>query len=318
MTGKEKITPQFEAISPQPACFLIACALLSCLFLASPVQADLFPIAIESGSRATVTGDTLDYDLFIPQPGPGLPQPPYPAVILTHGFARDKKFHRKNAQYMAERGILVLTPDMSSLLGGEKAQFKNIENTVDHVKWLITRSETPGDVLYHLIDPNAMGLAGHSAGGAVSFEAAIRARTSGYPVAALCLLDAVPWSRTLLRAPDLQALEFCSLRSEPAPCNSNGSVLDLLKALIFPVTDVLIVNATHVDPENPTDLPGVLFCGGTNPARRAIYQRLMYLFFQDAFQIESVENPPETYAEELENLRIQGRVAIENYPLPSS
>ena len=129
---------------------------------------------------------------FIPQSGPGLPQPPYPAVILTHGFARDKKFHRKNARYMAERGILVLTPNMSSLLGGERAQIKNMENTVDHIKWLITRSENPGDVLYGLIDPNAMGLAGHSAGGAVSFEAAIRAQTSGYPVAALCLLDAVP------------------------------------------------------------------------------------------------------------------------------
>ena len=289
-------------------------ALALCLCLASIVQAGLFPVSIESGSRITVTGDKLDYDLFIPQAGLGLPEPPYPVVILTHGFARNKKFHRKNAQYMAERGIAVLTPNMSGLLGGESAQLKNIDNTADHVKWLITRSETSEDALYHLINPNAIGLAGHSAGGAVSFEAAVQAQTSDFPVAALCLLDAVPWTRTEHRAPELQEPGFCSLRSEPTPCNGNGSVLELLKALSLPSTDVRIVDGTHVDPENPTDFWGPLFCGGTSPACRAIYQRLMYLFFQDAFQMESVEEPAETYADGLETYHRAGRIAVEISP----
>jgi len=77
--------------------------------------------------------------------------------------------------YLAQRGIVVLTPDMASLFGGEAAQLGCIADAVADVTWLAERSATPGDSLVGLVDPVRIGLAGHSAGGAVSFEAAATA-----------------------------------------------------------------------------------------------------------------------------------------------
>jgi len=273
-------------------------------------QAEFFGLDEETGSVETVSGDTVAYDLFIPQPDAGRPPPPYPAVILTHGFARDKRYHRSNAVYLAERGIVVLTPNLTSLLGGASDQLRNIANTQGHVSWLISRSRETGDVLEGLIDKRRIGLAGHSAGGAVSFEAALGLQSSVFPASALCLLDAVPWPRTVRTADALEEAPFCSLRSEPSACNNHGSVLKLLERLDFAAADIRIAGATHVDPENPTDLLAALVCGGTSDYRRGVYQRLMYLFFQDAFGMQSVETEHMTYEAALIELVSGGDVHL--------
>jgi hypothetical protein len=101
-----------------------------------------------------------------------------------------------------------------------------------------------------------------------------------------------------------------SLRSEPSSCNSNGAVLDLLNGLAFPVEDVLIIDGTHCDPENPTDGLCNLPCGQASPQRQAIYQRLMYLFFQDAFGLASAEQPGETYEAAVQELESQGQRTV--------
>lgn len=279
------------------------------LLLPSIGSADLFPVQVVDGARETTTGDTLDYTLYLPQPGGDRPAPPYPAVVLTHGFARNKRFHANNAAYMAERGLVVLTPNMSSLFGGESAQLENIENTADHLRWLAASALAPDDPLFGLVDADRLGLAGHSAGGAVSFEAAIESQRQPERTAALCLLDAVPWTRTTGRAADLpSAVAFCSLRSGPSACNANNSVLDLLADMAFPVEDIRVVNGSHCDPENPSDLGCSLFCGGSDDVARDVYQRLMYLFFQDAFGIASVEAAPEDYSVALANYETGGLV----------
>lgn len=267
-----------------------------------------FPVDIENGTRRTTTGDDLRYDLFIPIAREDLPPPPWPAVILTHGFARDRTFQRNNALYLAQRGIVVLTPDMVSLLPGESAQLRNIANTTDHVEWLRQRAADPQDRLAGLVDPQRIGLAGHSAGGAVSFEAAIELQQQGRQAAAVVLLDAVPWDRTLEQASDLAAMPLVSLRSEPANCNANGRVLELLRALTFPAADVRIVGATHCDPENPTDMLCTLVCGGGSRDAQQTYQRLLYLFFQDAFAIPSAELQPETWQQALAAMVADGIV----------
>jgi len=72
-------------------------------------------------------------------------------------------------------------------------------------------------------------------------------------------------------------------------------VTQLLSGLSFPSDDVRLVRATHCDPESPTDALCALFCGGTSASRRWGYQRLLYLFFQDALGVPSVESRPDTY-----------------------
>ncbi|MCX7044232.1 MAG: alpha/beta hydrolase fold domain-containing protein [Candidatus Sumerlaeota bacterium] len=271
-------------------------------------QISFYSVRIESGVRQTASGDSVAFDIFIPKPAPELPKPPFPAVVLTHGFARDKRYHRNNAQYMAERGIVVMTPNMTSLLGGAAARRRNVLNTRDHIAWLAARAANSGDALNGLIDPSRIGLAGHSAGGAISFGAAVESQTTTAPVAALCLLDAVPFDEAIARAADLKPLPFASLRSEPGPFNAFARILKLYPHLSVPVDDIKIAGATHIDPENPTDLGARLACGGSSEKCQALYQRLMYLFFRDALKGPRLEGDTESFPAALAALQDQKQI----------
>ncbi len=277
-------------------------ATLALSFAPAPSLADsdeaprLFEVTVESAHRTTAGGDTVAYDLYVPKAVSGMPEPPWPALVLNHGFARSKEHLAGNARFLAERGIVVLTPNLVDLLGGERAQLAAIADTRDHVTWLKKRTETAGDWLHGLLDPGRFALAGHSAGGAVAFEAA----AGSADVRALVLLDAVPWSRTIELAPTLKTPKFASLRSERLLCNSFGSVRDLLAKLPFRTDDVKIVGGSHCDPENPTDIWCWLACGGTRSGPRDLYLRLPYLFLQDALSVPPLEDPPDTWAKAIE------------------
>ena len=130
-----------------------------------------------------------------------------------------------------------------------------------------------GDPLFGLVDPERIALAGHSAGGAVAFEAAAGG-TAG--------ASRRPPRRRPVAADDPAAREMpvtrlLSLRSEPSACNAQGSVRKLLANLRFESDDVRIVGGTHCDAEDPTDGVCRLFCGGTSDEARAAYRRLLYL-----------------------------------------
>ena len=292
---------------------LRAAALLSLLAASATVEAALFPVAVESATRRTAAGDTIAYDLYMPQSGPGLPAPPWPAVVLNHGFARDKRYHAQNARYLAERGIVTLVPNLVSLLGGEPAQLRNIANTVDHMAWLRARSVATGDTLRGLVNPLRIGLAGHSAGGAVAFEAAWeQERSSGIPASALVLLDAVPWARTVARAADLGPVFAVSLRAEPSACNGFASGLGVLDAIGFPLDDVRLAGTNHCDPENPSDVLCALACGAATPRGTGLYQELLYLFLRDALRAPAVAPGP-SFRARVAALEAQGEAVREAY-----
>lgn len=284
--------------------------LVAWLLCSVATEAELFDVAIENKTRQTCTGDVVAYSLYIPQAQPDLPAPPWPAVVLNHGFARTKETQANNANYLARRGFVVLTPNQVGL-GGFVARETNITVVLDHLEWLKRRGTTPGDALDGRVDPHRLGLAGHSAGGALSFEAALRSQCSDDPVRALFLLDAVPWRSTLDAAPGMAPIALGSLRSEPSACNAQGAVRDLLDALIFAAEDVRVVGGTHCDPENPTDFLCRWVCGGSSGLRRYLYLRLMTLFFQDALNAPSVDTNPVGYAPALEWLEHAGLVVRE-------
>ena len=287
---------------------ILATGLIGFLSFHSLALAAFFDVRIEEGERKTSAGDTVAYELFLPTPREDLPPPPWPAVVLTHGFGRDYRYHAKNARYMARRGIAVLTPNMTRLTLGRPAQVRNIVNTVDHIVWLQGRAMSDHDPLKGSIDRNRIGLAGHSAGGAVSFEAAILSQERDIPVAGLCLLDGAPWDRTLNRAPRLRWLPFASLRSEASVCNFHGKVVSLLNRLRFPTEDIQIMEGTHCDAENPSNAACWFLCGGKDGDGQHLYQQLMYLFFQDALGVHRLEENPETYSEVLKSLAARGTI----------
>jgi pimeloyl-ACP methyl ester carboxylesterase len=296
-------------------------ALVALLLALSPVNAraqstpsstvtpppGLFRVAVETGRRSTARGDKVAYDLYVPQAAAGLPVPPWPAVVLDHGFARSKDRHSTTARFLAERGIAVLVANLVSLLGGESAQLANVTNTRDHLVWLKARSAALGDPLFGLVDPERIALAGHSAGGAVVFEAAAgEAR-----VRAVILLDAVPWPRTIVAAGGMTDMRLLSLRSEPSACNAQGSVKRLLANLSFASDDVRIVGGTHCDAEDPTNGSCRLFCGGTSDETRAVYRRLFFLFVTDALDVPPVEAMPYSWTEAIRRGVADGSLAVE-------
>ena len=271
-----------------------------------------FSVRVEHGTRRTTAGGQVAYSLFMPQPGESLAAPPYPAVVISHGFARSKRFHANTACALAERGIVVLTPDLISLLGGEEAQQRNIENLVDHVRWLRTRATAESDPLFDLLDPGRIGLVGHSAGGAISLEAAIELNEAGESVDALMLLDGVPWARTVDRAEELRELAFASVRSEPSACNAEGAIRDVLARLPFATEDILVVGGSHCDPENPTDLLCRLACGGSDEQARAAYQELIGAFLGDALAAPDIDASP-GFPDTINRLVTDGRVATSSF-----
>ena len=114
------------------------------------------------------------------------------------------------------------------------------------------------------------------------FEAAIELADAGEGVDALMLLDGVPWTRTVDRAGELPKLPFASVRSEPTACNADGAIRELLTRLPFAAEDILVVDASHCAPEDPTDLLCRIACGGSDEQARAAYQELMAAFLGDA------------------------------------
>lgn len=267
----------------------------------------LFGVGVETGGRSTALGDKVAYDLYVPRAVAGLPAPPWPAVVLEHGFARSKGRHAITSHFLAERGVVVLVANLVSLLGGESAQLANVANTRGHVAWLRARSANPGDSLFGLVDPERIALAGHSAGGAVAFEAA----AGGSLVRAVVLLDAVPWPRTIAAAGGMTEKRLLSLRSEPSACNAHGSVKQLLENLSFASDDVRIVGGTHCDAEDPTDGFCRLFCGGTSDEARAAYRRLFYLFVRDALDAAPVGEASDSWTEAIRRGVEDGSLAVE-------
>src|SRR5262245_24433335 len=130
-----------------------------CLTISEPARAALFQVKTESGTHTTSSGDSLRYNLFIPQRANGKTQPPWPIVILCHGYTRTLYNMYYNAYYMAQRGIIVITPEVISITG-EEMQQQNVANTVDFVSWMLARNDTPGNSLYQIVNPMKIGLAG--------------------------------------------------------------------------------------------------------------------------------------------------------------
>lgn len=253
------------------------------LFLCLAVVLDLgaAEVQITADARAAESGDRIRYLLVTPKEGAASFSPPYPAVILTHGFGRDYGRHIDKAIHYAENGLVVFVPNLLPSDVRLVAHRRNVANTVDHFRWLVERTEDPLDPLFGLIDPRRIALAGHSAGGAISVEAAWALQRRGARVAALVMLDGVPSSSTEKAAMQLAELPFLSIRSEPSACNAFGAIDSLLAVVPFPVIDIRVLGSTHCAAEGPTDVTCELLCGRSPAGPRQAYELLALSFFND-------------------------------------
>jgi len=268
----------------------------------------LYKVKIEHGQFSTRSGAKRTYTLYVPEANSTLPGPPYPVVVLIHGFLMTGDQHKNNAQSFAERGFIAITPDLTKVLLGDDTRMGNVRDVLDEITWLELQSSIAGNPLYGMVDPTRVGIAGNSAGGAVCLELLLEAQKEKIPIQAMCSLDGVPWDRTWGHMTELQPVKILSLRAEPSLCNFHARMLLYLARLKFPFDDVKINGAHHCDVENPTTLGCRCVCGRSDEKYRHIFQRLTYLYFRDVFHAPSFDPPTENFIAAVHNFQSDDKV----------
>lgn len=232
---------------------------------------------ISSGVRS-VCGSQLAWDLYVPEGRSA----GWAGILLLHGFGADRRSLAGHAARLAAAGVAaVLTPDMSSLMSGGTvaAQARNIAQAADNATWLAAQPA--------LLGGPGVALCGHSAGGAVLFEAAVALARDGTPPLALCLLDAVPWPRTLAAAPTwpTAAVPLLALRGADDAWNMRGAMRDALAALPEPGACVVrLPRSRHGDALDPKRSLWALRLAGLlgAPGSSELIVALMDAFLRDA------------------------------------
>lgn len=207
------------------------------------------PLAVVNAEEVVdfrVAERRFEADLFRPSVAPR------GTVVLAHGFLRDRQSLGALARELADRGALVLVPDLP-FLADPVANAAALTAIVIDV-----RGGRLGPV------PARTVLIGFSAGGLASLLAA--ARTPG--VTGWIGLDPVDRDGEGLHVAARVSAPAVILRAVPHSCNawanshSWGAFLPRLSR------DVLVEAATHCDFENPGDPVCSAACGAPDPQRQ--------------------------------------------------
>jgi poly(3-hydroxybutyrate) depolymerase len=145
----------------------------------------LYGVETIRGKRKTPSGEERSYTLYVPKATDGLPKPPYPMVVLIHGFLMTGAQQATNAENLSERGFIVFTPNITKVLLGDRTRMDNVHDIIDHIKWL-TGKDSP---VAGIVDSNRVAIGGNSSGGAVILEIALEAQKMHVPIAAMCSLN---------------------------------------------------------------------------------------------------------------------------------
>lgn len=138
---------------------------------------------------------------------------------------------------------------------------ENINGIVSMVEWILNRNEEFMNKIKGEIDSDSIVLVGHSAGGAVAFEAAcVMQKHSKFYPKALLLMDAVPWLSTIKRAQsgelkyttneisaEKSICTVCSIRAKRAAANANGLIYELIGMTSDSFVDIEFPQAKHLD-----------------------------------------------------------------------
>ncbi len=268
-------------------------------------------VKVIAGTRLTRGGTMQVYTLYMPEADSPM-RPPYPAVMLIHGFLMTGAQHRNNAQYLAEHGFLVLTPNISKWLWGEDKRMRNVDDLVDVLAWLAGKTGQQPEYMKGMVDTSRIGIGGNSSGGAAALEVAIQAQKEHIPLHALVSLDGVPWDRTADLVHELQPLKLLTLRAEDCLCNYHARMLRFLDQLTFPYDDVKVLGAHHCDVENPTTLGCYSVCGKSDNSHRMVFQNLIYLYFKEVLDVPHIGQSKKSFKAVVQEMQSQKQVVVRN------
>jgi dienelactone hydrolase len=219
--------------------------------------------------RINLTGKEVAVDFYLPKDVPSAP-----VAIVVHGFTRSRVNMAGWGSLLASNGFIVAIPDMPALADRQQ----NSRAISELLNVVYKGGETPG------IKPaDGAALIGFSMGGLSTLMAA----TSNSLVRCWIGLDPVNAGRQGKVAAANLAIPCAVLRAEPAAWNMRGNARQLTKALSGPFVTLRVKDATHSDPEAPTDSVAELLCGKSDAHRHQTFERyalatLRAVFFGDA------------------------------------
>jgi acetyl esterase/lipase len=266
-------------------------------------SSDLYSYKVIVSKHTSHSGRTREFTIYVPDVNPNLPKPPFPTVLMAHGFLMTAKQQKENGEYFARRGMVVIAPNITKLLLGEETRMNNIEDILDLLKWLTTES-----AYKDVIDVNRFAVGGNSSGGAVALELLIQMQKRGMPCRTACFLDGVPWDRSWPAVKDLKPVNALTLRAENTLCNEKARMLKCLAPIPYSFDDVKIVGAHHCDAEAPTTIGCLCVCGKSDPVHRARFQRVLYLYLRDTLDAHNFETPAQPFTDLMKTMQKEGTV----------
>ena len=224
---------------------------------------------LKSERKVKLTGKEVAVDFYLPA---GLKKAP--VVVVAHGFSRSRLNMAGWGSLLASNGFIVAVPDLPAWADHDRNS-QAIRELLDRInsKTLITEPEPSG----------AGALMGFSMGGLCTLLAA---STNGQ-VRCWVGLDPVDAGHKGAEVAKGLHIPCAVLQAEPSRCNANGNAKQIVAGLSGPLFTLRVRNATHTDPEQPTDWLAEVLCGNADPKRHAIFERyalavLKTVFFGDA------------------------------------
>jgi pimeloyl-ACP methyl ester carboxylesterase len=218
----------------------------------------VLPVFAQSRSlQMTLDGRTTTVDIVSPTQSETIPI--RGAVILVHGFTRDRTVMAGHAEALAREGFWVIVPDLPYVMDSRD----NARALRDLMQLL--RKGAAGPSLDRIV------LVGHSAGGLAALLAANAPGVVGY-------IGLDPFDRPSgvgLDAAKVLTTPVYLLRGPSSFCNAYAIAAPWVKAFPNLVEDRQLAAASHCDFESNTDWICQAACGDVDPRRQAVVREFI-------------------------------------------
>jgi len=239
--------------------FLILSLTLSVIGCSSDAHDDHDQRNVAAGRFSKVTeklnlaGDHVEEDFFLPKTSR-----PAPLVVVAHGFARGRKNFEGWGPRLAAAGYFAAIPDLPS-----STDHRQNGHAIEELIQLLA-TNPPEKLRSTPIETGRVAVVGHSAGGLATLLAASKDRRIILWVG----LDPVDSGDIGAKAADDRIFTSFVLRAEPSRCSQRENISGLEHHLRGPWLIAKIDDASHCDPEDPTDKWCTFTCGGGYSQRR--------------------------------------------------
>ncbi len=205
--------------------------------------------------QVSLTGKSVPVDLYLPD---GVQTAP--VVVIAHGFSRSRLNMAGWGGILASNGFIVAIPNLPALTDREQNS-----RAIGELLEIINK----GELATQPKPAGGAALMGYSMGGLSTLLAA----SDNPNVRCWIGLDPVTAGSKGMKAAARLSIPCVVLRAEPAAWNMRGNARRLPKALAGPFVALRVRDATHSDPEDPTDSLAELLCGRSDACRHRTFER---------------------------------------------